>query len=85
MPSDIVTQAVSPVCTPDSFAFDGAAVSRRSRYAPSGVGAGVGSVIGALADSLHEGRRTVYESGASVRLTPIVGLHKAGIGGAIRW
>jgi hypothetical protein len=51
----------------------------------SGVGAGVGSVIGALADSLHEGRRTVYESGASVRLTPIVGLHKAGIGGAIRW
>jgi hypothetical protein len=52
----------------------------------TGLGAGMGAVVGAIADSFHEGRRTVYDAGkASVTLSPIVTKKGAGVGATIRW
>jgi hypothetical protein len=52
----------------------------------SGIGAGMGAVIGAVADSFHEGRRVVYDAGqSSVTFSPIVSRRGAGIGAVIRW
>jgi hypothetical protein len=52
----------------------------------AGVGAGVGAVTGALVDSFHEGRRTVYESGRPrVTIAPMIAKRSAGVGAVIRW
>lgn len=51
-----------------------------------GIGAGVGAITGALADSLHEGRRTVWEPGRTrVAIAPIITRRSAGVGAVIRW
>jgi hypothetical protein len=53
----------------------------------SGVGAATGALGGALADSFHEGRRTVFGSNprAEIRLVPAVARRGAGVGATIRW
>lgn len=52
----------------------------------SGIGAGMGALIGAIADSFHEGRRVVYEAGKpSLSIAPIVSRHGTGMGAVIRW
>lgn len=54
------------------------------------LGAGLGALAGAIVDSLHVGRRTLYErpgapAPASLVVVPIVTRRGAGAGGVIRW
>jgi hypothetical protein len=51
----------------------------------SAIGSGVGAVVGGIIDSLHEGRRTVYESAPRLAVAPIVTRRGAGVGAVIRW
>ena len=54
-------------------------------FAWSGIGAGVGALIGGIADSLHEGRRTIFEGPSPLTVAPMITRHGAGIGAVIRW
>jgi hypothetical protein len=51
----------------------------------SAIGSGVGAVVGGIIDSLHEGRRTVYQGAPRVTVAPIVTRRGAGVGAVIRW
>jgi hypothetical protein len=57
--------------------------------AGSGLGGGLGSITGLISDSLHEGRRTVYESRRAaampVAVAPILGRQQAGAAAVWRW
>lgn len=54
-------------------------------FAWSGIGSGVGALIGGIVDSLHEGRRTIFEGTSPFTVAPMITRHGAGIGAVIRW
>jgi hypothetical protein len=53
----------------------------------AGVGAGMGALIGAISDSLHEGRRVLYtgDRKKTITVAPIVSAKGAGVGATITW
>ena len=55
-----------------------------------GIGAGIGSRTGAIADSFHERRRPIYDArvparGLNVAVAPVVARHALGLAGAVNW
>jgi hypothetical protein len=64
---------------------DGTAITVAMTLA--GLGAGSGALIGAIADSFHAGRRTIFDraAGTTTTIAPIVTRSQLGAAAAIRW